>query len=83
MKEPGTVFEYSDAGYCIVQMIVENVTGREYDSDGNLLLELCGEENVIRPFLDILDKEFQKQLLCEMVELEGKPDYGIGDFRIG
>jgi len=53
------------------------------DREGNLLLKLCEEENVIRSFLDILDKEFQKQMPCEMVELEGKPDYGIGDFRIG
>jgi len=30
-NEPGKIFEYSDAGYCIVQMIIENITGKTYD----------------------------------------------------
>lgn len=30
-KVPGKSFEYSDAGYCIVQMIIENITDKKYD----------------------------------------------------
>lgn len=30
-KKPGTFFEYSDAGYCIIQKIIEDITGKTYD----------------------------------------------------
>lgn len=29
---PGTVFEYSDAGFCVVQLLVEEVTGKAFDA---------------------------------------------------
>lgn len=28
---PGTVFEYSDAGFCVVQLLIEEVTGKAFD----------------------------------------------------
>ena len=30
-KSPGTAFEYSDAGYCILQLLVEEITGRAFE----------------------------------------------------
>lgn len=29
-QAPGTVFEYSDAGYCVIQLLLEDVTGKEF-----------------------------------------------------
>ena len=31
-KPLGTVFEYSDAGYCVLQLLVEEVTGQAFDT---------------------------------------------------
>lgn len=31
LQEPGTLFEYSDAGYCVIQQILEDVTGVSFD----------------------------------------------------
>ena len=30
-KTPGTEFEYSDAGYCVLQMLIEEITGRPFE----------------------------------------------------
>lgn len=30
-KPPGTAFEYSDAGYCIIQLLVQEVTGKAFE----------------------------------------------------
>ena len=38
--KPGTAFEYSDAGYCVLQQMIENVTGKEF---ANLVNELVFE----------------------------------------
>ena len=37
-KEPGTDFEYSDAGYCVLQLLVENVTGLPFDEAAQALV---------------------------------------------
>ena len=37
-KEPGTDFEYSDAGYCVLQLLVEDVTGRPFDEVAQALV---------------------------------------------
>lgn len=42
-KEPGTAFAYSDAGYCVLQLLVEEVTGKPFDKAAQaLLLEPVG-----------------------------------------
>ncbi|MBO7631537.1 MAG: beta-lactamase family protein [Lachnospiraceae bacterium] len=40
-QQPGTVFEYSDAGYCVLQQMMQDVTGKEFSA---LLNELVFEE---------------------------------------
>ncbi len=37
-KEPGTVFAYSDAGYCVLQLLVENVMGLPFDEAAQALV---------------------------------------------
>ena len=37
-KSPGTDFAYSDAGYCILQLLVEEVTGKPFDEAARLLM---------------------------------------------
>ena len=36
-KSPGTDFEYSDAGYCILQLLVQEVTGEDFDDAARML----------------------------------------------
>ena len=31
-KTPGTEFEYSDAGYCVLQMLLEDITGKPFEA---------------------------------------------------
>ncbi|MBR5348229.1 MAG: beta-lactamase family protein [Lachnospiraceae bacterium] len=40
-KQPGTAFEYSDAGYCVLQQMMQDVTGKEFSV---LLNDLVFEE---------------------------------------
>ena len=37
-KAPGTAFEYSDAGYCILQLLAEEVTGKNFDAVARMLV---------------------------------------------
>ncbi len=37
-KAPGTVFEYSDAGYCILQLLLEELTQKQFDDIAKELL---------------------------------------------
>ena len=37
-KEPGTAFEYSDAGYCVLQLLVEEVTGKAFEDAAQALV---------------------------------------------
>ena len=37
-QAPGTAFEYSDAGYCVLQLLVEEVTGTAFDAAANALI---------------------------------------------
>lgn len=37
-NEPGTVFEYSDAGYCIIQQLIEDVTGKGFEKIAEQLI---------------------------------------------
>ena len=37
-KAPGTAFEYSDAGYCILQLLVQEVTGMSFDDAARMLV---------------------------------------------
>ena len=37
-KAPGTAFEYSDAGYCILQLLVQEVTGEAFDDAARMLV---------------------------------------------
>ncbi len=37
-KAPGTVFEYSDAGYCILQLLLEELTKKPFDDAAKELL---------------------------------------------
>ena len=37
-KETGTAFEYSDAGYCVLQLLVEDVMGLPFDEAAQALL---------------------------------------------
>ena len=30
-KQPGTEFEYSDAGYCVLQLLIQEITGRSFE----------------------------------------------------
>ena len=37
-QEPGTAFGYSDAGYCILQLLVEEITGAAFDTATEALI---------------------------------------------
>ena len=37
-KEPGTAFEYSDAGYCVLQLLMEETTGKAFDEAARMLV---------------------------------------------
>jgi CubicO group peptidase (beta-lactamase class C family) len=37
-KAPGTAFEYSDAGYCVLQLLVQEVTGMSFDDAARMLV---------------------------------------------
>ena len=46
-KAPGTSFEYSDAGYCVLQLLVEDATGMSFaDAAKALVFEPLGLENI-------------------------------------
>jgi CubicO group peptidase (beta-lactamase class C family) len=50
--EPGSEFHYSDAGYCIVQLLIEDVTGRSFeDLAYELIFEPLKMENSSFPGL--------------------------------
>lgn len=45
-KEPGTAFAYSDAGYCVLQLLVEEVTGKPFeDAAQALVFAPLGQKN--------------------------------------
>ena len=37
-KAPGTAFEYTDAGYCVLQLLVEDVTGQPFEDAAQALV---------------------------------------------
>ena len=45
-KTPGTVFEYSDAGYCVLQLLVQEVTDKAFeDAVQEMVFQPLGLEN--------------------------------------
>ena len=45
-QEPGTAFEYSDAGYCVLQQMIQDVTGMEFSVLLNeIVFEVLGLKN--------------------------------------
>lgn len=49
-KTPGTVFEYSDAGYCVLQLLVEAVTNKSFeDAVRDIVFGPLGLENTFLP----------------------------------
>ena len=54
----------------------------QYAQNNDMLIELYGEENEIISFMSILEK-YMKRQPSKVIEVDGEPDYGKGDFRIG
>ena len=54
-----------------------------YDKNSSeMMVELYGEERKIINFIPILEQYFNRKPR-EVIEMDGEPDYGIGEFRIG
>lgn len=53
-----------------------------YDPNSEMMVELYGEERKVINFMSILEQYFNRKP-CKVIEMDGKPDYGIGEFRIG
>lgn len=47
-----------------------------------MMIELYGEEGKIISFIPILEK-YSNRKPSKVIEMNGEPDYGVGDFRIG
>lgn len=47
-----------------------------------MLIELYGEENKIISFMSVIEHYTNRQS-SKVIEVDGEPDYGSGDFRIG
>lgn len=62
-KTPGTEFEYSDAGYCVLQMLIEDITQKSF--------EVFAKENVFQP-LDLKRTFFASLKNLEEYEKEFK-----------
>ena len=41
-----------------------------------------GKKEKIDNFMPVLEKYFNRKP-CKVIEMNGEPDYGVGDFRIG
>lgn len=54
----------------------------QYAQNDEMLVELYGEENEIISFMSVLEKYLKRQP-SKVIEVDGEPDYGRGDFRIG
>ncbi|MBP5489213.1 MAG: serine hydrolase [Lachnospiraceae bacterium] len=76
-KQPGTEFEYSDAGYCVLQLLIQEITSRSFEE--------VVAENVFEPLR--LQKTFfgslrnlglreQSQTMASGYDSEGSPILG-------
>lgn len=54
----------------------------QYEQDNEMMIELYGEEGKIISFIPILEK-YSNRKPSKVIEMNGEPDYGVGDFRIG
>lgn len=54
----------------------------QYEPTNEMMVELYGEERKIDNFMPVLEKYFNRKP-CKVIEMNGEPDYGVGDFRIG
>ena len=53
-----------------------------YDKNSEMLVELYGEERKIINFMPVLEQYFNRKP-CKVIKMNGEPEYGVGDFRIG
>ena len=54
----------------------------QYAQNNEMLIELYGEENEIISFMSVIEHYTNCQP-SKVIEVDGEPDYGRGDFRIG
>ena len=54
----------------------------QYSQNNEMLIELYGEENKIISFMSVIEHYTNRQP-SKVIEVDGEPDYGKGDFRIG
>lgn len=63
--------------------VIRHMSGSvQYAQNNEMLVELYGEENEIISFMSVLE-QYMKRQPNKVLEMDGEPDYGWGDFRIG
>lgn len=68
-QAPGTAFEYSDAGFCVIQVLLEDITGKRF---ADLAKELVFDQ------LDLKDIFFGTREHMELFSKEGRLATGYG-----
>lgn len=53
-----------------------------YDKNSEMMVELYGEERTILNFMSIIEQYLNRKP-CKVIEMDGEPEYGIGEFRFG
>ena len=54
----------------------------QYEQDNKMMIELYGEEAKIINFMSLLE-QYSNRKPSKVIEMNGEPDYGVGNFRIG
>ena len=54
----------------------------QYEQDNKIMIELYGEEAKIINFMSLLE-QYSNRKPSKVIEMNGEPDYGVGNFRIG
>ena len=76
-KTKGTVFEYSDAGYCVLQLLVQEITGKSFeDAVKEMLFDKLHLENTFFASLENLAYFENNRMMATGYDGEGLPIEG-------
>lgn len=70
--QPGTAFEYSDAGYCVLQLMIQEITGRSFEEVvADNVFEQLGLKNTFFASLRTLELREQSQKMASGYDSNG------------
>lgn len=74
---PGTAFEYSDAGFCIIQLLLEDVSGKEFaDLAKELVFDKLGLKDIFFGTREQMDIFSRRGRLATGYKADGSPIIG-------